>query len=198
MGCMGSRVCGFDSHQLNCVLLLSYFFLFSSFLVHLIIFLYFIFPYSHIRMFSKNVAHMNNIHSVRKMFHRTEGVWSDSGIFERDKRCSSGIWCEVMGCMGCRVTGLIHINSTVFFRFLFFFSFLRFIFFIFPRSSDHISIFLYFYISYSHIHIFAYSHIRMFSKMQRTWTVCIPSGKCFIEQKGVWSDPSIFELDKCW
>jgi hypothetical protein len=36
--------------------------------------------------------------------------------------------------------------------------------------------------------ISTYSQIRMFSKMQRTWTVCIPSGRCFIEQKGMnWS-----------
>jgi hypothetical protein len=36
-------------------------------------------------IFSKNAAHMNNMHSLRKMFHKTKGVSSEPGIFELDK-----------------------------------------------------------------------------------------------------------------
>jgi hypothetical protein len=98
----GGRCCGFDSHQLDCVCsfvllfliflfsyslfsyFLSFIFIFSSFhlssfilpcfYIHIIIF-----TDSHV--FKKNAAHVNSMHSVRKMFHRTEGIWSDPGIF---------------------------------------------------------------------------------------------------------------------
>jgi hypothetical protein len=35
-------------------------------------------------------------------------------------------------------------------------------------------------------------HIWYFQKMQHAWTVCIPSGRCFMEQKGVLSESGIF------
>jgi hypothetical protein len=41
-----------------------------------------IFAYLHI---FKNPAHINSMHLVSKMFRRTEGMSSESGIFERDK-----------------------------------------------------------------------------------------------------------------
>jgi hypothetical protein len=65
----------FTSTQLNCAFL----------------FLIFIFPRSpyHVSYFifhiSKNAAHMNSMHSVRMMFHRTEGVSSEPDIFELDE-----------------------------------------------------------------------------------------------------------------
>jgi hypothetical protein len=39
------------------------------------------------REIKQHAARMNSMHSVRKMFHRTEGVRSDPGIFELDKCC---------------------------------------------------------------------------------------------------------------
>jgi hypothetical protein len=41
-------------------------------------------------------------------------------------------------------------------------------------------------------------HICMFQKMQRAWTVCIPSGICFIEQKGTSREPVIFWAESVW
>jgi hypothetical protein len=48
----------------------------------------------------------------------------------------------------------------------------------------------YFIFPYFHIWMLPYLyvcifHICMFQQMQRAWTVCIPSGICFIEQKGI-------------
>jgi hypothetical protein len=54
------------------------------------LFAYFLFAYFHIFIFAslilsylhifKNAAHMNSMHRVSKMFHRTEGIASESGI----------------------------------------------------------------------------------------------------------------------
>jgi hypothetical protein len=79
------------------------------------------------------------------------------------------------------------------------FSFSFVLFSSFPLSSSHPLIFAYFHIAYctfAYLHIayftFAYFIFAYFQKMQRTWTVCILSGRCFIEQKGVWIEPLIF------
>jgi hypothetical protein len=74
------------------------------------------------------------MHFARKMFHKTEGVSSELGIFELDK-----CWHAVIGCVGgvgdvggvTDVAGSIHINSTQ----------VCFVFFLlssFPHSSYHI------------------------------------------------------------
>jgi hypothetical protein len=73
---------------------------------------------------------------------------------------------------------------------LLFFSF--FLFSSFPLSSYQICIFVCFIFVYF---IFVYC---IFSKMQHAWTVCIPSGRCFIEQKGYEAIQVFFERDKCW
>jgi hypothetical protein len=84
---MCGRDRGFDSYQLKCAFSFSYFliFIFSSFLRssdHPIIFQYFIFDMSDLifHVF-KNAVLMNSVHSVRKMFHRTEVVSSEPMIF---------------------------------------------------------------------------------------------------------------------
>jgi hypothetical protein len=83
-----------DSIHINSMVL--FFFLFHLFLVHPIIlsyyhtlsissyhpiiFEYFLFLISCF-IFSKNAVHINSLHSVRKMFQRTEWVSSDPVIF---------------------------------------------------------------------------------------------------------------------
>jgi hypothetical protein len=143
---------------------------------------------------SKKAARMNSMHSVRKMSHRREGCMKRSRHFLN--RTNVGrLECDVMRCdlmwwvaWVAEVAGSIHINSIGVSFFPFFFSYFLILILILICSSFHHFIcssflvhpiiFLSFYISYSHIHIFA-----CFQKVQRAWTLCIPSGRCFREQK---------------
>jgi hypothetical protein len=192
MGCMGGTVCGFNSYQLNCVLLLSYFFLifiFSSahLLIfprssyHISIFHILISSYSHISIFSyshvfKNAAHMNSLHSVKKMFQ----VLISWDVMWWDVMWWDGTWRDVWQGSRVRFTS----TQLCFVFFLFYFLIFLFSSFIFPHSSYHLSRF--------HLRIFTYCR-----KRQRARTICVPSGRCLIEEKGLWSDPGTFERDKC-
>jgi hypothetical protein len=96
---------GFDSHQLNYAFSYFLIFLFSYFLI----FLFSCFPISFFSFFSsfirsylyiytfQNAARTNSMHSVRKMFHRTERSMKRSRYFECDK-----CWQALMGVMGGR------------------------------------------------------------------------------------------------
>jgi hypothetical protein len=191
---MGGRDRGFDSHQLNCVssFLFFYFFLFfiflSSYLLifsfsslhlcifprssyHISIFHIRIFEYSHIRMFSKMQCAWTGCIPSGRCFIKQKGyevIQAFLNWISVDRLGCDVMWYDAMWWVAwvSGVAGSVHIKSTVFVWFLISY-FHVFIF--------HPIIFLYF--------IFTYSHIRMFSKMQCAWTVCIPSGRCFIEQK---------------
>jgi hypothetical protein len=60
-------------------------------------------------------------------------------------------------------------------------------------TSTQICFFLFssFPLSAYHIYTFPISIFAYFQKRKRTWTVCIPSGRCSIKQKGISSDPGI-------
>jgi hypothetical protein len=180
------------------MLLLSYFriFLFSYF--HLFLFprssypiskfYIHIFTSSHIRMFFKKAVSINSMHSVRKVFHRREGGMKRARHFWAEWAWAGGY---DMGWYGMVLDGMlwvagpwVRLTSTqlCFLCFIFLFSyflicifasFLLFIFHLFILSSFILPYF-----------IFACSHIHTFLLTQREWTAWIPSGRCFIEQKG--------------
>jgi hypothetical protein len=150
---------------------LSYFYMSYSY-IH-------ISTYSHIPMFSKNAALMNSMHSVRKMVHNTEGVWSEPGIFELNTCWQA--WLErVAGTEG--VAGSwIRFRSTQMCFFLFLFSYflifllsycLILLFSSFHLSSYHRYIFRICLGAYSHIHIFIYSHVFKKCSAHKQYAFC--------------------------